>query len=444
MGTNSSDLDVLNELYQKCKENRISGNSDKAYSYFKICMKFLEINPIYTNLLKVNIPSDKLGLIYKLLEEFTIFSYYISKKKEGIIISDKLILNNESRKYINFNMLCSNQKYYMEKIPYKTKHQIKVKCEEHFIEMNPSIIKLEKEGSTVKYLLNCRTSNFGLKPGGNYYCKNPDGIVDTINYILELDNDFNIISNKEVIDLSKNKLYQFRPIKGLEDLIIFYHNNELYGTCTTLDTHENGTPQISLCKLENIELDPFSVIAEKGHDKYIINEKVPLNIIEKGRPEKNWLPFSIGEGLNFIYSYSPTIIRQYSNNKDEVGKTEILINNKTELNFDRFRGSAGPIPFYLVNRNGWLVVVHEVSWNQDNSRVYTHRFIYMNDEFKIISISLPWIFESLGIEFCRSMCHSHNDEIILTCGIKDEEAWCYIIDKKVIIEMLKGLEEFQL
>jgi len=83
----------------------------------------------------------------------------------------------------------------------------------------------------------------------------------------------------------------------------------------------------------------------------------------------------------------------------------------------------------------------EVSWCQDESRIYTHRFVLLNDKFEITKLSDPWYFENHGIEFCRGMCVKKG-ELIITCGIKDEEAWCYVCDIKEVMVSMKELSTF--
>ena len=417
-------------IYNSCKIHREKGEHVKFMNYFNIAMK----------LLKLDISNCKIGknyednieyliLIYKLLEEFTIISYYTNDKDFGLLISDKLLFDKNN--LLNKTLISRNQKFYMKQLQSINKKKIDMIPDKNYVGMNPSIIK-RNEG----YLMNFRTSNFGLRPGGVYYCRSDDGIIDTINYILELDNDFNILSKKKVIDNSKTKTYS-RNIKGLEDLIIFFFNDQLWGTCTLLDVNQIGTPQIGLCHLE----------LSGDNSEYIINTKLPFKLISNNRPEKNWLPFVGGDELKLVYGYTPTEIITPVDKLEDMHK-EIdhisyikLTNHETILNFDRFRGSAGPLRF----NSGWLIIVHEVSWNFDNSRVYTHRFIFLDAEFIILKISDPWYFESHGIEFCRSMCDSHTlNEIIITCGIKDEEGWCYTITHEYVNSMLKNLCHYEL
>ena len=68
----------------------------------------------------------------------------------------------------------------------------------------------------------------------------------------------------------------------------------------------------------------------------------------------------------------------------------------------------------------------------------------MTNDFEITHLSLPFYFEELSVEFCRSMCYSHNDSILLTVGIKDKESWLYVLDTVYIASLLFGLEYFEL
>jgi len=427
------DLEIINFLLGECQRFRVEGQSRKAYCCYLLACDKLDIshenpsvNKVYAN------------QIYKLLEEFTIFSYYINDntKKQGLRISDQLIFDYNCFNIINKGQISNNQRFYMKKLEYIDKKRIQVNHDNEYLEMNPSIIS-NRSG----YIMNCRTSNFGVKPGGVYYSKSTDGIVNTKNYILELDREFKIKSQVPLIDESIYDEYNTRPIKGLEDVIIFMHNDELWCTCTTLDTHPSGVPQISLCKIDFVMHD------DSNEDEYVIKIKRPMNLLQSGRPEKNWLPFSHEDMIKFVYGYSPTQIRTPSSNLVNICKelgyldTNLLTSNDTHLNFDRFRGSAGPLMIEMDGTRMWLIVVHEVSWCLDKSRIYTHRFVLLTLDFKIIKLSDPWYFEQHGIEFCRGMC-SYKDTIILTCGLKDEEAWCYILDKKKVLESLHDLDKF--
>lgn len=409
---------VLTFLYERIKKHRIEGKHENALEAFNLIHSLTsEINSIVT--------ADIRRLLYRIYEEFTIFSYYVGLKAEGLLLADKLLFNSEAHLHINCNLIANNQRYYMDKLNYLERKQIKIKCEEHYIEMNPSIIKY-KDG----YIVNCRTVNFGVRPGGHYYAKTSDGIINTINYLLIMNDKFEVLNQIKLIDLSIYQEYDHRPVKGLEDVILFQYKNELWLTCTTLDTMPNGIPQISLCYVGDIDF----IYELRDIDSININVKRPLSLLDSNRAEKNWLPFVYQDQIHFIYGYP--IIRYINDEKikEEIGylDTELKINHDNKLSFKRFRGSGGPVKFVYNEISGYLTVVHEVSWCQDSSRIYTHRFVFFDENFEIKYLSLPWIFEQHGLEFCRSMAYADNQTLIITCGLKDNEAWLYFVDTATI------------
>ena len=64
--------------------------------------------------------------------------------------------------------------------------------------------------------------------------------------------------------------------------------------------------------------------------------------------------------------------------------------------------------------------------------------------YKIEYLSLPFYFDHIGIEFCRSLSKSHNKKnLLFGIGIEDKEAWICEIDKKYIkYNMLKNISTF--
>jgi hypothetical protein len=421
-----NDKEALSFFLDKCEHYRQSEGYLTAHKFFTYAFDLIGENYLNVNF---NIFGSSIQeLLYKLLLEFTYYAYYINKKSEGLIVSDKLLLDPNSRDYLNLDELENNIKFYIDKLPAS-----KVKIEAEIIEkyynaLNPSIIRFDN--SSTKYIMNLRTSNFAIDEDKNYYCKSPDNIIDTINYILELDENLKVISQKKITDLSQYHPFPNGLIRGLEDMILVNTDDGIWGTCTTMDTLPNRGIQLSLCKIE-----PFN-------NEYIIKTKRPLAIREEGRAEKNWLPFYEDGILKMVYGYSPfeiiTPTESFEIIKKNKGQlfTRVLNNQHCKLDLQRFRGSAAPIPF----ESGKLIIVHEVSWNEDDSRVYVHRFVYINNKYEITKISYPWYFENHGIEFCRSMCESHTtDSIIITCGLRDEEACCYIISKDTVAGLLFSL-----
>ena len=416
--------DIL-KRYKECKINRLKDKNLEALKAFKEALKIMNIKDeqIFEPDLISKVPIKYRELLYKLLEEFSIFSYYIDlyNKRKILRLIDRILFRYFIIRFVNVEILENNLKYYMDKIKYKYRKQIIINCEKDYKEFNPSIINTGTE-----FIINCRTSNYYI---GDYsiYCKSTDGIINTKNYIIKMDYEFNIISQKELIDKSIRKRYEIEKVKGLEDLIIFYFNDELCATCTLIDGNEERLRQIGLLKIN------------ETNTNYEINNSIPLDSMYINKWEKNWLPFIDNNNLFLVYNYDPIdIINTIINDHNKyTGEIDIYSRFFSQLNLVRFRGSAGPLRFY----DNLLIVIHEVSKIDDKRMMYNHRFILLNNNYEIIKLSDPWYFEHHGVEFCRGIC-DFGDDIILSVGIEDEEAWLYVIDKEEIWDSLEDINKF--
>ena len=191
--------------------------------------------------------------------------------------------------------------------------------------------------------------------------------------------------------------------------------------CTTHDTHPRLLPQIVLCGLDGS--------GEVAH----VDSFLPLKGPYPDRCEKNWLPFYKDGALHAIYSYEPfTVLRV----DEESGECTREISYESQHNFSSFRGSAGPIPF----DNGYLIIVHEVIFLPTQERIYTHRFVFLDKEFKIQKVSRPFCFKHEGVEYCCGMTLDHEEKkLLITCGIEDSSAYIASVDVKTVRSVLREL-----
>ena len=126
--------------------------------------------------------------------------------------------------------------------------------------------------------------------------------------------------------------------------------------------------------------------------------------------EKNWMPLSVDGEFTWIYSLDPTAVIP--------GPLR-----KCPFALEHLRGGAA-IPF----EDGYLCVAHEVI-ESDDGRIYLHRFVRLNELFEVASVSPAWIFAHYGIEFCAGLAQI-GEEIVLSYGIDDREAWIARMDVK--------------
>lgn len=357
-------------------------------------------------------------------EELSISSYYTRFKSEGLFAIDSIMLNKKAPSHLKTNTL-RNLLFYVEKLPNATFLPIDIELPyivedlpDRYNPMNPSILK-----TPTGYKVICRTVNYTQEGAKSFHTVDYDGIFRTRNFLLTYNPDFKLLSQKEIIEnLPRDRIRTF-SLEGLDDCRIFQQNGTSWFTCTTGDTNPCGNFQISLCKLEDDTL----------YEDIYVEKLTPLQGPDPYRCEKNWLPFVFQDQLRLIYSYSPFTLYQPD---PETGECKTVLSYESEYDFSSFRGSAGPIPF----DDGYLMLVHEVTLFQNQSRCYLHRFLYLNKQFIVEKLSLPFIFKHQGVEYCCGMTTNHAEsELILSIGIEDREAELCFVDLPTIRSLLRSL-----
>lgn len=391
---------------------------------------------------------------YEILKKLTIFMYYVENFREtGYLLTESLIVNHSKSQLatlnIDFNMLHTNKEFYIEKINYKKCHQLILKNYSllypkneglSYQPINPSILRIDSG-----YMVNCRLINYLHETGVAWEFLDLDQKIRSRNIILIFDDHFNKVDEYELVDDSWRREQKSKDVYalGLEDLILFKKNDDIWISFTSLDTEPVGAikQNIGLLKLVN------------GH--YIISEVQSMET-DYGfeRSEKNWLPFVPHE--NTIEDFKNEIKFIYWHTEDGVQLVNYQINNFNQqiikVGFEQidqghkvpgcllYRGSAPPITFKHSEIDGYLSVVHEVI-NHGQKLSYVHRFIFYDRHVKICAISKLFYFDHKGVEFCRGMCYNQNEkEVILSVGIKDAEAKLYIVDIDVISSMMINID----
>lgn len=312
-----------------------------------------------------------------------------------------------------------------------------------YVPLNPSIKRrfiTKKAGKkeAAGYSMIIRTVNYRQKGANNYNIADPDGKVRTTNYIMEVDDDIRITSTPREILYSTSETCKSHVI-GLEDCRFIdtmgTHEKLLTSiTCTSLEVID-GLPQI--CRVDLRQVGKGMEIQKLTHLK-APNEKGELRV------EKNWLPFFDKKrgDLNFIYWYEPLTVIHLDDDGKLASKKEV----KTKWYLGDQRGSAPPIEWvWHTNQGmmtGYLMLVHEVEPIIKEGRVernYFSRFLFMDDNYEVRSISDAFIFEHLGVEFSSGMCLSHDGQhVIIGIGIEDSQAIIYKVKSMEINRMLVG------
>ena len=357
---------------------------------------------------------------YQFNEEISIAGYYTIYKDEGFEAADHLLFKKSVPKHIK-EQSHKNLIFYAQNIKHAKLKPIefdlpflRVGSAERFYPSNPSIQK-----TSDGYDVICRTVNYWQKGGTQYGSRDDqDPTIRTRNFLLHYDRNFQLLSQREIIENSNRKINPETTIKGLEDCRLIALNNNRWFLATTYDTHPNTIGQ-SLCKLA------YST----SKDAIQVEKLIALQGPDPTLCEKNWLPFAKDNSLYILYGYNPFIIYKVNT---ENGACETAVQYEPSYDFSRFRGSASPVEF----DDGYLFVVHEVVF--DSGRHYIHRFVYLDKNFNIKQLSRPFTFLHNGIEYCSGMTIDHaGKQCIITIGYEDQKAYLVFVDLDTIRSLLK-------
>ena len=105
-----------------------------------------------------------------------------------------------------------------------------------------------------------------------------------------------------------------------------------------------------------------------------------------------------------------------------------------------FRGSAGPVDLPGAFGGGRLVLVHEMAFH--GIRYYLHRFLALDEDWRITRASRPFLFQHRGIEFACGACVAHGEkDLLVSFGIEDREAWICRVPLRSIVSSLRPLPD---
>ncbi len=361
---------------------------------------------------------------YGFEEELSIVSYYTKFKDDGYAACSHLVVKKDVSFQLRFQTY-RNLLFYVKPLPHAEFFPIEMDLpflgeDRVWRPMNPSIITASNG-----YRVICRLVNYVQKGARDFHTYDSDGIFRTRNFFLEYSKDFQLLSQKEILENPPHLKRCASFVDGLEDCRLFKWHHDFCFTCTTTDTNPMGSPQISFCSLEPIP----------RNGSFYVERFLPLQGPDPRRCEKNWLPFVHHDQLFMIYSYEPLTIYMPLLN---TGSCERVHQSSIPgYDFSSFRGSAGPVVF----EDGFLVLVHEVVFLDGFERVYLHRFVWLDQEWNITEISRPFVFKHQGVELCIGMCLDHDQtHLILTLGIEDHDAYFCRISLQNALRLLTKIE----
>lgn len=342
----------VESIYRLAEHYRVVGHHYKAYHYTKIG-------------LATPYPKDDVlfieGDVYrgKFDYEASILDYYVHDDKTiGLRDSIRYLLKQGNHMY---NVL-SNLKFYIKPIP-SVKTPLNI----------PSVFGEDFRPSAVSVLdypyANIRFVNYLPPLDGGFRTKNGED-VQTLNAYMN-------IETKEVIKMMSYDsitLPKFPTrVKGLEDVRLSKRDNDIWFTATNIREYD-----------PNVRVITGKYDVDNGNFIDVKVLKSPKNV----ECEKNWLPIKDTDLM--IYSWHPYCLIDTDSN--------IKVSVPTPPLFNLFRGSAPPVKY---DDNTYICLVHLVEYAA--IRNYFHCFVQLDSNFKPIKISLPFVFNSISIEYCLSI-----------------------------------------
>ena len=266
--------------------------------------------------------------------------------------------------------------------------EIKLDVRPAWPSFNPSIAR---DGDGFRMIV--RTANYEIERG----VRHAEGILQNINYLVELDAALAVTNIKPIVDRSPELPRFPSQVQGYEDCRLIEVAGEWYATATVSDLTDRELREIALLTLVESR----------------IVEAKRLPGPQPGRHEKNWMPFSLGGSLHFVYSLSPTVVLRC----DPVrGETERIIDHPAPANFANLRGGSQGVHV----DDGYLFAMHEVD-RTGPGLCYLHRLVLLGKDLRLTGISPVFTFTTDRIEFCAGAAR-RGDSLVLSFGISDAAA----------------------
>lgn len=251
-----------------------------------------------------------------------------------------------------------------------------------------------------------------------------DHTLTTTNYFVEFDPDTLDMKSCSAIDFSKLNTPPRWNFIGLEDCRLIRWNEKTYICGVRRDTEETGIGRMELCEIQSDfdtktmhEVSRFRMPAPKGDSSYC---------------EKNWMPIEDMPYCFVKWCSETDVVRA-----DPVKKTteQIVYKDNRHIGFKRDpRGGTQVLPW--GTNGGHFCITHEVDlYKSDAGRKdgkYTHRFIFWDKDWNIISMSKDdFTFMNGKIEFAAGMT-KHGTDYLISFGYRDNAAFVLRCPQSVI------------
>ena len=349
---------------------------------------------------------------WKAADRASISSFYSGYKADGRNFAEQAVSFRPGDERLRTNRAYFAQS--MAELFGAEPRTIGFEAEEGWTASNPSIYR---HGDQTRCIV--RTVNYKLI-NGSYIA--PDNIIRTRNFLLDLDENLKTVRTVEMVDRTGVARSNF-PVRGFEDARLFQWRGKWWATATARDFTEHGRCEIALCEL--------------GEDGDVVH----AGLLRGGwsdLTQKNWMPLVDGDHLKFIYATSldgdvgSTVIFDLVEAAEPNvarlswhigGRYAVGCSPEASFGHGRLRGGSQAVRV----EGGWIFIVHDVCFPSRSNRMYLHRFVFIDDKLKLVSMTDLFYFEKSGIEFCAGLALVE-DKLIASYSVNDESARLGIFD----------------
>lgn len=395
-------LQTINSIVQNVKSNFWIENNETSHNALRITGPLLlnmyfDINDIMKFELSFDVTRKYIN--YKNMNILEIYNEYRDEQKKYSVKHNYYGLYSDGIIY-NYPILKSIKNIYFTRTITKSIDGQNIV----FYSSTPAIIKHPNKDT---YIMNIRWINYKIP----YYPEYPI----SLNSRFEIDKDFNKITD----EVFSNELYKLDKLDcyyGIEDIRLFYNNNNLYYSGTAFD--ENRKIPSYTCNIYTYNQNEYKI------SKNIITPdfyELSKNIIT----EKNWALFNYHNQLRVVYNWYPISIGKIDFNTNKLSIIEYKYNIP-----DCFKKTKGSTPGYEYNSEIWFVV-HK---SQKNN--YLHNFVVFDLDMNLIRYSELFKFSDKYVEFCVGLI-IEDDKFILSYSLEDRTTQIGIYSKDEVYNGIK-------
>jgi glycosyltransferase involved in cell wall biosynthesis len=286
--------------------------------------------------------------------------------------------------------------------------QVDWRPDDGYAPMNPSVY-IDKNG---RRLLLVRTVNYTVTREGQYPTVDGGAVIRTRNHLLEMDAEWNPIRSSLMGDVSAAPRSAY-PVEGFEDCRLWQWDDRYLVSTTVRDLADNVDGR---CEM--------AIASFNGN--WNVHGVRPIRDYQHDLAQKNWMPI-VGRPAQFVYSCGPTVVVDCSTG----GTTEVARHDPPAYLGDLRGGSQ-----LVEHDGGWICLTHEVTWRPE--RVYLHRFVRFDQDFRIVAMSDPFFFSTVGIEFCAGLARD-GEKLVASFGVNDASAHLALFESTIVSRLLRPI-----